>query len=144
MATAARAIQDLQWTSVTEGSRLSEWHRRVLAMILRLARLQQSWDTYGSPKLQYAAQMVASDVVALLAPAEPPMPHVAPVPGGGLLFEWEFRNRLLEIEVLPDGAVAYLAMFEDGSTLEGPLPQYHTQAPNLVRWLKSSDAAISR
>ena len=58
-------------------------------------------------------------------------------------FEWELQGRALEIAVLPDGTMEFLAVNEDGSTTEGGLVESHTQVPRLIRWLKSSDAAAA-
>ena len=137
-------LQGVQWSSVTPRSRATRWQLRVLGSVLRLRNLPQSWDTYGSPRLQYGAQESAADLIALLALDEPPLPHVSPVPGGGVQFEWEFRNRALEIEILADGTMEFLAVAEDGFMTEGPLAYTHTQVPRLIRWLKSSDAAELR
>ncbi len=148
MATAVRKmVLGGQWSSVTlpsEEATVANWQRRVLGALLRLRRLPQSWDTYGSPQLQQGAQESAADLIALLALHKPPIPHVAPVPGGGVQFEWEFENRALEIEVLADGTVEFLAIDEKGSTAEGSIAETHNQVPRLIHWLKSSDAIVYR
>ena len=144
MATPACILQGAQWSSVTPRSAPTLWHRRVLGSVLRLRHLPESWDTYGSPKLQNAAQERATELIALLAQSDPPLPNVSPVPGGGVQFEWEFRNRALEIEVLADGSIEFLAIAEGGATVEGTLDQIHANGPYLIRWLTSSNAAVWR
>ncbi len=144
MATAVRVLQHAQWSSVTPQSSVSLWHRRVLGSVLRLGYLPESWDTYGSPRLQNAAKERASELIALLAQSDPPLPNVSPVPGGGVQFEWEFRGRALEIEVLPDGTIEFLAIVENGAAVEGALDQPHANAPRLIRWLTTSNAAAWR
>jgi hypothetical protein len=144
MATPACILQDAQWSSITPRSTVTLWHRRVLGSVLRLKLLPESWDTYGSPRLQNAAQESATELIALLSKSDPPLPNVSPVPGGGVQFEWEINRRALEIEVLPDGSIEFLAIAEDGATAEGTLDQIYGHAPRLIRWLTSSNAAVWR
>jgi hypothetical protein len=133
-----RIRQGAQWSGVTLEDKPSVWQRRVLGSLLRLKQLPQSWDSYGSPQLQYGAEAAAAELIASLAFLEPPLPHVAPVPGGGVQFEWEHGNKSLEIEVQPDGSMEYLVVTETGQAGEGPIAQKHTQVPLLIRWLTAS------
>jgi len=144
MATPVCMLQEAQWSSITLRPRPTLWHRRVLGSVLRLKMLPESWDTYGSPRLQDPAQEKAAELIAVLSATEPPLPNVSPVPGGGVQFEWEINRRALEIEVLPDGSMEFLAIGEDGATAEGVLDQIHAHAPRLIRWLTSSNAAAWR
>ena len=135
-----RVQQGAQWSGVTFTlqDKASLWQRRVLGNLLRLKHLSQSWDTYGSPQLQYGAEAAAAELIASLSVLEPPLPHVAPVPGGGVQFEWEHGNRSLEIEVQPDGSMEYLVVDATGEALEGSIAQKHIQVPLLIRWLTTS------
>jgi len=137
-------VPEVQWSSITPASENTAWHRRALGSLLRLTRLPEAWDSYGSPRLQSAALESAGRLIGLLSLHNPPFPHVSPVPGGGVQFEWEYFGRGLEIEVLPDGTVEFLAVAEDGRMSEGQLSETHKQLPRLIRWLTSSNAAAAR
>jgi hypothetical protein len=133
MATPRRALN--QWNSMTPLDTASEWHMNTLARIYQLAQLPVNWDGYGSPKIQGAARENAARLVALLALSEPPTPHIAPVPGGGIQLEWVCENRELEFEILPDGKLEFLATLETGEMLESPLSDWNKQVPYLIKWL---------
>ncbi len=103
-----------------------------------LARLQRDWDSYGSPPLQPAALGAASRALAVAVEENAPLPFIGPVAGGGVQFEWEAGGRALEITLLPDGAVEYLAV-ENGREHEARIdrePGLMVRA--LVRWFVSA------
>ena len=143
-AAACRMVQDVQWSSVTLQSESTVWQRRVLGSLLRLTHLPQSWDSYGSPRLQSSALEAAAHIISLLSLHNPPLPNITPVPGGGVQFEWECFGRALEVEILPDGTVEFLAVADDGRLTEGQLSETHKQLPRLLHWLTSSNASVAR
>lgn len=92
----------------------------------------------------------AAETARRLAPllAGFPPPHVAPIEGGGLQYEWmrrnRDRNRDVEIEVRPDGTLEYLRAemghipaFDDFSKMiEGPLSlDRPDEIRDLLAWL---------
>ena len=86
----------------------------------------------------------AAHIISLLSLHNPPLPHITPVPGGGVQFEWECFGRALEIEVLPDGTIEVLVVADDGRTTEAQLSEPHKQLPRLIHWLTSSNASVVR
>lgn len=78
----------------------------LIIKLAEIARLQQGWDTYGSPPITDAAIRMAVIVAAAIdAPAT--LRAIVPVPGGGIQFEFSARNgRELEIEILREGVIA--------------------------------------
>jgi hypothetical protein len=90
----------------------------VVPEMLKLAKLEKNWDSYGSPP---PAMAFMEQVMAFLRSAEIegiPAPDIVPVCGGGIQFEWQLPSTDFEISFLPDGAVSYLHMGTDGSVIE--------------------------
>jgi uncharacterized phage-associated protein len=83
------------------------WIRQARAKIAEYAELPVGWDGRQSPPLSDAARKRAAAIVPLIADVIP-LPHLAPVPGGGMQFEWSCGERSLELEIRPDGSVVYL------------------------------------
>jgi hypothetical protein len=72
-----------------------------------------------------------------------PPPHLSPVPGGGLQLEWELPPRGLELEVLPDGSVAFLTV-ENDVVQEGPLGEEVGRLQELIGWLTQNHDRTAR
>jgi hypothetical protein len=116
---------------------LSDTFRFGAKRLAELAHLQQDWDSYGSPPLHPTAVAAASRVLAMAAMENTPLPFIGPVAGGGIQFEWNAGGRALEITLLPDGAVEYLAV-DNGHEREARVdvePDSTVRA--LVRWFVS-------
>ena len=102
-----------------------------------MTHLQQDWDSYGSPPVHPTAMAAASRALAMAAGANTPLPSIGPVAGGGIQFEWNADNRALEITLLPDGTIEYLAI-DNGQEREARVelePDSTVRA--LVHWLVS-------
>src|SRR5262245_13563003 len=98
-----------QWNAVSALSGLNYWQEEALTELSRIARLPENWDGYGSPPLSQKAREQAADLIDSLASNAPPSsPHIAPVPGGGLQFEWDYLGRYMELEILPNGNLEFL------------------------------------
>jgi hypothetical protein len=109
-----------QWSRVNilEKPRMLE----CLRMVADLTRLDANWDGHGSAKIQSAALSTAVGIM-LQAPLEYlPMPHVCPVSGGSVGLHWRAGERELELTVLGNGAIEYLAVpgqrLEDEASIE--------------------------
>ncbi|MGH9837473.1 MAG: hypothetical protein ACREEM_01670 [Blastocatellia bacterium] len=103
-----------------------------------LFELPDNWDGYGSPAIQPAVKETASDLANTLHKAGAPLPHIAPVSGGGIQLEWHKKDRELELEILPDGDVAFLKVNESGEMQEATLPRtFYDRVFELVRWFNS-------
>jgi hypothetical protein len=65
-----------------------------------------------------------------------PVPHVAPVPGGGIQLEWRVGDRELELEILPDGAIEFLRAERGEPVDEAALDS--AQLHSLLAWVVST------
>lgn len=135
MATAEHAIDVAQWEDVTPLQDASSWHVEALQTLNNLIALQDNWDGYGSPRIQEGAREGAARLLRILAMREPPAPHIAPVPGGGIQLEWSYNNRELEFEILPDGRLDFLATTESGQMIEDTISDWNRQILHLLNWL---------
>jgi hypothetical protein len=117
--TTARALWEppagAQWSSVAPLATAPPW----LKALAELARLPDNWDGYGSPPLQPRALSTAIRLLSAIDADELPTPELCPVTGGGIGITWQLPPRRLEIEVLPDGSLEYLAVAaEPGAGVE--------------------------
>ena len=92
------------------------------AKLQQLKSLPPNWDSYGSCPIQPEVIEMASSLLTGLAKLDMPEPHIVPVPGGGIQFEWENSERGLEIEILPDKSIEYLLLEKEGMD-EGRIDQ---------------------
>jgi hypothetical protein len=105
----ARQGPAAQWTAGIPFE--SQWELHALRGVFRTEGLRQDWDSYGSLPPSMKAIDVSLHLVRKIAEldlGDLPVPHVAPVPGGGIQFEWRVGDRELELEILPDGAIESL------------------------------------
>lgn len=80
-----------------------------------LAALPDDWDSYGAPALSAVAIQAARHLLMRLeesvgwprAAATTPS-HIAPLPSGGVQLEWTGPTKDIEVEISPDGKLAYL------------------------------------
>ncbi len=116
---------------------LSEMLRFGAKRLSELAHLQRDWDSYGSPPIHPAALAAASRALAAAAVENSPLPFIGPVAGGGIQFEWNAGGRALEITLLPDGSIEYLAV-DQGQEREAHVDRdQDSTVRGLVRWLVS-------
>jgi len=102
---------------VPDLSKLNASNRR----LDELAALPEDWDSYGAPALSPTSIQVARTLLAALsgAPAlrdgiEVNPIHIAPLPVGGVQLEWTGPRADLEVEIDPDGRLAYLFVDRSG------------------------------
>lgn len=89
-----------------------------LERLRTISALPAGWDGHDSPPLQAAARAVAAQIASRIDD-DLPAPHITPVRGGGVQFEWDHLGAHLEIEVCPDGKILYLFKASDGLTIDG-------------------------
>lgn len=102
-----------RWQQVTAVISLSEQAGFVVDRLRQLADLPVGWDGEGGPALKATAKAAAINLVNRGFFDRVPRPHMGPVMGGGLQFEWQIGSRGLEIEVLPNGSIEFLAVQGD-------------------------------
>src|SRR2546428_23001 len=103
----------VQWTQVTPYAEARDWFVDAIRYVGEIGKLQANWDTYGSPAVTRLAKEQAIRILLQLSRHALPEPQVGPVSGGGVQFEWNIGPRSLELEVLPDGRIEFLRMYED-------------------------------
>lgn len=97
-------------TQVTFVIDLGPWTRCAQERVCELAVLQDGWDGHNSPAVTAAAKERALSAIDFLTKFKMPKPHIVPLSGGGLQFEWSNSVNELEIEIAADGSLGYLAM----------------------------------
>ena len=125
-----------QFSRVIPLSDVEPWLLVVWKAIAKLKELPDNWDGYGSPAIQSAALTAGFRLVLAIKTEKQPIPHVSPVPGGGIQLEWQTPNRELELEILPNGSVEYLTVTKDDQMEDGCLSVDQTdKVQGLIRWL---------
>ena len=134
---------DLQQNRITSFTEVHPRYWAALETLSRLARLQPNWDSYGSRPLQERAIEAAFYLLKLSAAAGLPSPHIGPVSGGGLQFDWSTQGKDLELEVLPDGGLAWLRMEGGGTVTEGVLASSRDiGVQEQMRWFLGREVSI--
>lgn len=135
---------DTQWSSVSTVASQPLWSRSVSEQLDELTRLPQNWDSYGSAPVQAEIVTKALDVLAALSRCNMNRPHVLPVPGGGVQFEWANDSSELEIEIRPDGKVEFLVVDEKNEMLEGPIENLYDSSELflLSNWFLSEKKSV--
>ena len=123
-----------QWSSFVPIS--SQWQIQALRALFQMATLPPNWDSYGSPPPSPTSLATSIDLLSEIDLDDLPVPHVAPVPGGGIQFEWSVGQRELEFEILPDGSVEFLKSDGRQPLEEGQL-RHVDQMLSLLSWLTS-------
>jgi hypothetical protein len=119
MTTDAAALHEL--VSSEESARREQWNAIVLVRtrwegeavrgLLKLTSLPTDWDGDGSPPpdarvVEAAIRFLA--VVPELGLGHLPQPHVVPLSGGGVHFEWAVGARQLQVAIFPDAPADFL------------------------------------
>lgn len=115
-------------------SYINEWLEDSQNQLHQLSKLPENWDSYGSSRIKPTSVEKTADLLIDLAKFGMPTPSIFPVSGGGIQLEWQKGKRELEIEILPNGEIEFLKVYENGEMQEGRISkQYIWQ---LVRWFK--------
>ncbi len=80
------------------GNRSSERGPGLVNGLYKLFKNEDNWDGYGTPKISESLKHKCFEVLEVIGRNQFELPHVFPVCGGGMQFEWENGNRELEIE----------------------------------------------
>ncbi len=96
-----------QWSPV-RGLESPAWMREVYDRLSALGALPQGWDTYGARPVDPTALATARLFLSHLQVEDLPMPHLSPIPTGGIGFHWRVGERDLEIEIGPGAGIRCL------------------------------------
>lgn len=120
---------------------LNEWQVDAVKKILSFQplTLTPNWDSYGSEPMNQRAIDVALNLVHDVGFRNIPAPRVIPVSGGGIQLEWVKENRELEVEIHPDGTIAYLVVHNGEPTSEDEIEPREVllQTERLLSWLST-------
>ena len=102
-------------------------------------RLGPDWDSHGGLPLCPEVHARVVRLLEELGQGEWPAPAVVLGSIGSVQLEWRVQGRELEIEILPQGEVAYLKSHADGQMEEGQVAQPVADAvKNLIGWVVSA------
>lgn len=115
----------------------------VFERIGHFVKLEANWDHYGAKSIDENCVDQAFSILNQLlewrerAESEMPVPFVAPLPTGGIQFEWDKGKRFLEISIAPETrAVYFFAMdkIDDGEiSIEGSI-RSEEELQQLLAW----------
>lgn len=88
--------------------------RRVFADLMRIAARTPGWDGGGGQPLSMDALVAAARLVVHLSRHDDLVPHLVPLPTGGVQLEWHVAGNSLEIEVDRRGGAHFLAVTAGG------------------------------
>lgn len=112
---------------------------RSLEEVAQLTRLPANWDRHQSRPIQASAAHAARKLLTVADHETPPMPRIAPVPGGALTVTLQHDDRELEFLVHTDGSVDFARFTgreDQDDENEDPLDlDDETRVRSLVRWL---------
>lgn len=112
---------DTSWSSVTPVASQPLWSKTVRDRLNELTELPNDWDSYGSPPVKFTNVSIALELLANLSIYNMPKPHVVPISGGGVQFEWADDDKELEIEVRANGSIEFLIVDSEENTTEGAI-----------------------
>lgn len=117
----------------------TRWEVEPVRALLKVASLPRNWDGEDSPPpdpgvVEAAIRFLAA--VAQLGLARLPEPHVVPLSGGGVHFEWAVGARQLHVAIFPDAPADFLRLEGRTAVGEGLLRlTAYDQIRTLFTWL---------
>jgi len=118
------------WSRATPTTYSAEWLRDALGELDELRRLDNDWDSYGSPPPTPDAIRKARELILRLAEECAPTPSIRPFGGGGIQIESGTSRSELQLTVDPNGQAFFLALAPQGQIEEGEL--LSNALPNLL------------
>lgn len=102
-----------------------------------LAALEPNWNGYGAERIHPENIEVARELVGLFPADGTGTPRVVPMTHGRLQFEWDVRQRSLEIEITSPGLIRFLKWDPSaGIEEEGEVvPSDHDAIRSLIGWI---------
>ncbi len=122
---------------------IPDWYIGALCTVEQLSEQPRNWDGYGSLNIQAPATTTGNELLAILSRIGAPAPHIAPLSGGGLQFEWDFAGRGLELEIRTTGEIEFLTISRDGGMLDGDISDPRSQVSVLLDWLMTGEFELT-
>lgn len=66
--------------------------------LYKIFKNDDNWDGYGTPKISEPLKQKCFEILEVIGKNQFDLPHVFPVCGGGIQFEWKVGNKELEVE----------------------------------------------
>ncbi|MBW8000439.1 MAG: hypothetical protein FVQ80_00250 [Planctomycetes bacterium] len=102
-----------------------------------LSRLPVGWDSYGSPRISDDIIDAAKNFLGQLEYEYVEVPHIIPISGGGIQFEWQVGDRELELEFIDSVTISFLKVRNDEPIEENQFNRNDFNASrNVIQWLK--------
>ncbi len=112
------------------------WRVKALKKLDEIGRLQENWDSYGGLPLKPEVREAAIRLLHKIGATELPVPGVVLGSAGTVQFEWQANGRELEVEVLADGRIGFLKVWEGSQMEEGELESSSDPGVGrLIDWL---------
>ena len=111
-----------QWNAIVPVR--TRWEGEAVRALLKLTSLPTDWDGEASPPPDPRVVEVALRFVAMVAElglGHLPQPHLVPLSGGGVHFEWAAGARQLQVAIFPDAPADFLRIEDQAVVNEGEL-----------------------
>jgi hypothetical protein len=110
--------------------------------VATLSALSANWDGQGSPAIQPVALEVINRLIKEIECYDLSPAFIGPVSGGGIGIEWRSGKRDLNLEILPDGSIAFLTAekapsgFDPNQMFDGQISGDRlNEVRPLIKWL---------
>jgi hypothetical protein len=94
------------------------WLRKAMEKLEAFRELPDNWDGYGGQRLDDQVYLRVRKFLARFGNWILPEPDIFPGSGGGVQFEWSFKERELEIEFSEAGKICTLTVEADNPVEE--------------------------
>ena len=97
--TTQRATQYPNFFKAFDAPPEKKWQIEVQRHLLHYAKMQEGWDSYGTPPVGWDTGMFALSVLNDVMRTRTPIPQVVPSAAGGVQLEWHEKGIDLELHV---------------------------------------------
>ena len=98
-APAARRAQYQNFFKAFDAPSGRKWQIEVQGHLLKYAKMQEGWDSYGAPPVGWDTGMFALSVLNDVMRTRTPIPQVVPSAAGGVQLEWHEKGIDLELHI---------------------------------------------
>jgi hypothetical protein len=119
--------------------RPAEWREDAIAWITKdAANLRQTQDRWKVGAPTDKAREAAIQIIKVLGPDAPAPSALLATPSEGIEIEWRRGNRLLSVEIMPDGTIESLKSISGRPIEEEKLYEPDWRVHDLVAWVNGS------